>query len=111
MYNNVLSAGNRICTFSIKQNYLKVPTMAMHFIVMDLMGKFKLPPHGQQYALTAGDILTNYTWCILLFTKQADEVVHAYLVNVYSKFDGLHKVLSGNGTEFKNTFFVQVAST
>ena len=29
------------------------------------------------------DMLTNYTWCILVCMKGADEVVQTYLVNVY----------------------------
>ena len=39
--------------------------------------KIKLSPKENQYALTVIDILTNYTWCIPLNTKEADEVVHA----------------------------------
>ena len=38
-------------------------------------------------------------------------MVHAYLVNVYSKFHELHRILSYNGTEFKNKLLTQVAST
>ena len=56
-------------------------------------------------------MLTNYTWCIPLFTKEADKVVHAYLVNVYSKFGGQHKVSSDNGNELKNKLFAQVTFT
>ena len=53
------------------QLHLDVPVMPMHFMAMDLMGKFKLLPQGHQFALTAIDMLTNYTWCILLFTKKS----------------------------------------
>ena len=73
--------------------------MPMHFM-MDLIGKFILSPQGHQYASTVIDMLTNYTWCRLLLTKEANEVVHAYLVNMYSKL--AHKILSDNGTEFQN---------
>ena len=41
----------------------------------------------------------------VVHTKDIDEVVYAYLVNVYSKFGGSYKVLSDKGTEFKNKFF------
>ena len=78
--------------------------MPVHFIAMDVIVKFKLLHQGHQYALTVIDMLTNYTWCILLFTKEADEVVYTYLVHMYSKFCGLHKILSDNDTEFKNKF-------
>ena len=53
----------------------------------------------------------NYEWCILLFTKEGDKVVHAYVFNVYSMFGGPHKILSDIGTEFKNKLFAQVAFT
>ena len=66
------------------QLYLEMPLMPMHPTAMALIGKFKLSPKGHQYALTVTDILTNYTWCILLFMKGADEVMHTYSVNVYS---------------------------
>ena len=50
-------------------------------------------------------------WCILVCTKEADEVMHVYLVNVYSKFGESHKILLDNGTEFENLLFVKAAST
>ena len=45
-----------------------------------------------------------------LKTKTAEEVVQAYLYHVYSKFGGSEKILSDNGTEFKNKLFEEVAS-
>ena len=84
--------------------------MPMHFIVMNLMGKFKLLLQGHQYPLNVIDTLMNYTSCKPPFTKEADEVVHVYLPNLYSMFGGLHKILSYNGTEFKNKLFSQVSS-
>ena len=55
-------------------------------------------------------MLPKYTWCILLYTKEADEVVYTYLVNIYSTFGGSHTVFSDNGSEFKNKLIMQVAS-
>ena len=46
--------------------------MPMHFIVMDLIARFKLLAQGYQYTLTLIDMLTNCTWWISLFTKEAD---------------------------------------
>ena len=37
--------------------------MPVHFIVIDLMRKFKLSSQGHQYVLTVIDMLMNYTWC------------------------------------------------
>ena len=54
-------------------------------------------------------MLTGYVFCIPLKTKTAEEVLQAYIDNVYSKFGGSIKILSDNGTEFKNKIFEQVA--
>ena len=67
--------------------------MSMHFLVMDLIGKFKPSPQWDQYILIVIDMLNNYTWCITLFTKEADKVVHAYLVNEYSTFGGFCQIM------------------
>ena len=54
-------------------------------------------------------MLTDYVFCIPLKTKTAEEVLQAYIDNVYSKFGGSMKILSDNGTEFKNKIFEQIA--
>ena len=82
----------------------------MEFIFMDLIGEFHLPSQkGHRYVLTVICMLTGYTFCIPLKTKTASEVVKAYIDNVYAKFDGSLKILSDNGTEFKNQLFTEVA--
>ena len=53
---------------------------------------------------------TSYVFCIPLKTKTAEEVVQAYMCHVYSKFGGSEKILSDNGTEFKNKMFKEVAN-
>ena len=54
-------------------------------------------------------MLMGYIFCIPLRTKTAEEVIQAYIDNVYSKFGGSIKILSDNGTEFKNKIFEHVA--
>ena len=44
-----------------------------------------------------------------LQTKTAEEVIQAYIDQVYSRFGGSLKILSDNGTEFKKKLFEQVA--
>ena len=51
----------------------------------------------------------TYVFCVPLKTKTAAEVIRAYIDNVCSKFGGSLKMLSDNGTEFKNKMFAQVA--
>ena len=54
-------------------------------------------------------MLTGYVFCIPLKTKTTEEVLQAYVDNVYSKFGGSLKILSDYGTEFKNKIFEQIA--
>ena len=77
---------------------------------MDLIGEFHPPTsNGKRYALTIICMLTGYVFCIPLKTETAEEVLQAYIDNMYSKFGGSLKILSDNGTEFKNRIFEQVA--
>ena len=41
--------------------------------------------------------------------KEADEVIEAYVRNLYAQFGGSLKILSDNGSEFKNAIFTKVA--
>ena len=87
-----------------------VATFPMQFISMDLIGEFHPPTtKGKRYALTVICMLTGYVFCIPLKTKTAEEVLQAYVDNVYLKFGASMKILSNNGTEFKNKIFEQVA--
>ena len=90
-----------------EQLQVEGPSMLIYFIAMDFIGNFKVTAQGHQYALTVIDVLTNYACCLPLFTKEADKVMHAYLVNMYSMFGGLHKILSDKDTKF----FMEIDST
>ena len=90
--------------------HFNVATFPMQFISMDLIGEFHPPTsNGKRYALTVICMLTGYVFCVQLKTKTAEEVLQAYIDNVYSKFHGSIKILSDNGTEFKNKIFEQIA--
>ena len=90
--------------------HFDVATFPMQFISMDLIGEFHPPTtKGKRYALTVICMLAGYVFCIPLKTKTAEEVLQAYVNNMYSKFGGSMKILSDNGTEFKNKIFEQVA--
>ena len=54
-------------------------------------------------------MLTGYVFFVPLKTKATEEVIQAYIDNVYSKFGGSLKMLSDDSTEFKNKVFEQVA--
>ena len=83
--------------------HFNVANFPMQFISMDLIGEFHPPTSkGKRYAVTVICMLTGYVFCIPLKTKTAEEVLQAYVDNVYSKFGGSIKILSDNGTKFKN---------
>ena len=90
--------------------HFNVATFPMQFISMDLIGEFHPPTSRKhRYALTVICMLTGYVFCVHLKTKAAEEVIQAYIDNVYSKFGGSLNMLSDNSTEFKNKVFEQVA--
>ena len=78
---------------------------------MDLIGEFHPPTsRGHHYALTAVCMLTGFTWCVPLKMKAAEEVAKAYMDHIYCSFGGSIKILTDNGTEFKNKLFKEVVS-
>ena len=90
--------------------HFEIPEAPMDFISMDLIGEFKMgSTQGNRYALTVICMLTGYTWCIPILDKSAETIVRAYIKEIYSKYGGSRKILSDNGTEFKNKLFEQVA--
>ena len=81
----------------------------MDFICMDLIGEFHPPTSREhRYALTAVCMLTGFTWCVPLKTKTAEEVAKAYMDHIYCNFGGSIKILTDNGTEFKNKLIKEV---
>ena len=54
-------------------------------------------------------MLTGFIFCALLKSLKAEEIVQAYLNEVYYRFGGSKKVLSDNGMEFKNKMFEEVS--
>ena len=93
-----------------KTLHFDVATFPMQFISMDFIGEFYPPTTKKnRYALTVICMLMGYVFCVPLKTKTAEEVIQAYIDNIYSKFEGSIKILSDNGPEFKNKIFEQVA--
>ena len=81
----------------------------MDFIATDLIGEFHPPSsQGNRYALTGVCMLTGFTWCIPIKSKKATDVARAYMQHVYSILGGSTKILTDNGTKFKNEVFREV---
>ena len=94
-----------------ERKIFKPSLQPMDFICMDLIGEFHPPTsRGHRYALTAVCMLTGFTWCVPLKTKIAEEVTKAYMDHIYCNFGGSIKILTDNGTEFKNKLFKEVVS-
>ena len=92
----------------IKDNF-RPGCIPMEFISMDLVGRFTRTTSGHEYALTMICMLTGYMFCIPLKMKSAEEIVEKYLTHVTFTFGVSRKILSDNGTEFKNSLFEEVA--
>ena len=90
--------------------HFDVATFPMQFISRDLIGEFHPPTSRKQwYALTVICMLTGYVFCVLLKTKMAEEVIQAYIDNIFSTFGGSLEMLSDDGTKFKNKMFEQIS--
>ena len=81
----------------------------MEFIAMDLIGEFHpASSKGNRYALTAVCMLTGFTFCIPLKSKRAEDVIRAYIHHICCTFGPSRKILTDNGTEFKNKLWTEV---
>ena len=76
---------------------------------MDLIGKFHpASSKGNRFALTAVCMLTRFTFCIPLKSKRAEDVIKAYIDHICCMFGPSRKILTDNGTEFKNKLWTEV---
>ena len=70
---------------------------------MDLVGPIHPPSsRGNRYVLTVIDMLTGFTIAVPIPDKNVTTVCNAYRDNVYCVFGGSSRILTDNGTEFKN---------
>ena len=97
---------HKTAAVKFEAKHFKPSLKPMDFIAMDLIGEFHLPSsQGNRYALTKVCMLTGFTWCIPIKSKKAADVARAYMQHVYSVLGGSTKILTDNGTEFKNEVF------
>ena len=81
----------------------------MEFITMVLIGEFHLvSSKGNRYALTAVCMLIGFTFCIPIQSKCAEDIVKTYLNHICCIFGPSRKILTDNGTEFKNKLWTEV---
>ena len=100
---------HKTAAVKFEAKHFKPSLKPMDFIAMDLIGEFHPPSsQGNRYALTGVCMLTGFTWCIPIKLKKATDVARAYMQHVYSILGGSMKILTDNGTEFKNDVFKEV---
>ena len=100
---------HRTAAVRFEAKHFKPSLKPMDFIAMDLIGEFHHPSsQGNRYALTGVCMLTGFTWCIPIKLKKAADVARAYMQHVYSVLGGSTKILTDNGTKFKNEVFRDV---
>ena len=88
----------------------EVPKVPMDFISIDLIRKFNPPSsQGNKFALMVICMLSGWTWCIPIVDKSAPVMLQAYLRNILHLFEPSQKILSDNGSEFKNQLFETIA--
>ena len=93
----------------LQKEHFKVQPQPMEFISMDLIGEFHPPSSkGNRYTLTAVCMITGFTFCIPIKSKKAEDVVTAYMNNICCVFGPSKKILTDNGTEFKNKMWTEV---
>ena len=109
MSSNAFSVRNNKQVVKYNKLHFEASPAPMKFISMELIGEFHPPSSkGNRYALTVICMHTRFVFCIPLKTKSAEDVVQAYIDKVYSQFGGSEKVLTDNGTEFKNKLINEV---
>ena len=88
------------------------PDLPMEFICMDLVGPIHLPSsRGNKYMLTVIDMLTGFTIAAPIKNKNAETICDTYRNHVYCTFGGSSRILTDNGSEFKNQEMKEVCET
>ena len=92
--------------------HFDLPDLPMEFICMDLVGPIHPPSsRGNKYVLTVIDILTGFTMAVPIKNKNAETICDIYRNHIYCTFGGSSRILTDNGSEFKNQEMRQVCET
>ena len=79
---------------------------------MDLVGPIHPPSsRGNKYVLTVIDMLTGFTIAVPIKNKNVETICEAYRDNVYCVFGRSSRMLTDNGSEFKNKEMQEVCDT
>ena len=90
--------------------HFDVATFPLQFISMDLIGEFHPPTSRKTLVCSDSNMYADRQHLLCPFENQnIRRSYKAYIDNVYFKFGGSLKMLSDNGTKFKNKMFEQIA--
>ena len=102
-------AKHNVRTQQLKNEHFSSPPQPMEFIAMEIIGEFHpASSKGNRFALTAVCMLTGFTFCIPLKSKCEEDVIKAYINHICCTFGPSRKILTDNGTEFKNKLWTEV---
>ena len=92
--------------------HFDLPDLPMEFICMDLVGPIHPPSsRGNKYVLMVIDMLTGFTIAVPIKNKNAETICEAYRDNIYCVFGRSSRMLTDNGSEFKNKEMHEVCDT
>ena len=93
-------------------SHFNSPDLPMEFICMDLVGPIHPPSsRGNKYVLMVIDMLTGFTMAVPIENKNVETICDAYKNHIYCTFGGSSRILTDNGSEFKNQEMRQVCET
>ena len=93
-------------------SHFNTPDLPMQFICMDLVGPIQpASSRGNRYVLTVIDMLTGFTVAVPIPDKSANTVCGAYRDHVFCVFGGSSRILTDNGSEFKNKEMKEICDT
>ena len=104
------------CKECVLQNQGQPEKCFGHFdspdLPMDLVGPIHPPSsRGNKYVLTVIDMLTGFTIAVPIKNKNTETICAAYRDNIYCVFGGSSRMLTDNGSEFKNKEMQEVCDT
>ena len=90
-------------------SHFTAPEGPMQFICMDLVGPIDpVSSAGNRFCLTVIDMLTGFVMATPIPDKKAETICNAYRNTVYCTFGGSSRILTDNGTEFKNKLMDEI---
>ena len=88
---------------STEFKHFKTPEVPMQLICMDLVGPISpVTSRGNHFILTCIDMLTGFMIAVPIKDKTVDMICDAYRAHLYCIFGSSVRILTDNGTEFKN---------